>query len=84
MDDAEDSLDCKSAIIQIIRTNAVEKESAALREALAPMKLGALLKRAGELGIDHETIGQAMDDAADPEPAIIELIVKGEASSRHA
>jgi hypothetical protein len=84
MDDAEDSLDCKSAIIQIIRTNAVEKESAALREALAPMKLGALLKRAGELGIDHETIGQAMDDADDPKPAIIELIVKGEASSRHA
>ena len=76
----------KEALIALIlaappRTAAVEDRSLALlRAELAPLKMGALQKRALAAGADADAVDEALD-AEDVKATLTELIVKGDSTA---
>eukprot|EP01050_Picozoa_sp_SAG11_P000357 SAG11_NODE_10_length_27955_cov_15.365235_9_plen_233_part_00 len=81
LEEADDSADVKSAVIDLILSNAERKARAdgttgltKVRKELQGMKLSAIKKRAKEAGVDPQALEDA-DDEDDIQAAVIRLIL---------
>ena len=77
LDAAEDTDDPKAAVISLLAQHEQEagaSASAALRQELEVLGLGALLRRAKDAGIDEPTLDAAVE-TDEPKAALVQLLL---------